>query len=395
MDTIRFENGSRLALNPANYFGRNWYVDPDNRIDIQGPASMSTVSFVAAGTVRLNSPSSPDQLHSTVGQEWYSDGGTLAMSASTDTDKNFLSIDGAAMIKPMTVPDYTPAAAKAKKSGKSGKSGQTGRAGKAGPKAAAPPRGAPASAAPSAPASAAPSASARPAARAVPSALRAEPAPGQPGSPVTIDLDLNKNWNGDRINLVRSASPSDETAFRMDPIRIINDQFRGHAVLKNELNADNQGRTWYIEGEKETPYRVTVHHGTLPGDLTTDLFFADEHVAVKADAPAKGMRFKGWEINQGGPLTGFDPTDPDASFTMPSRDVVLTALYEPLPTPSPTPTPTPTHTTSPHPAPTHSPGGGGMASTGSTWLPALAIAGAAIIAGLALFQLRRRNLRRG
>ncbi|NED87742.1 hypothetical protein G3I76_47630, partial [Streptomyces sp. SID11233] len=84
MDTIRFENGSRLAVDPASYFGRNWHVNAGNRIDIKGPATMSTVSFTDAGTVRLNSPESPDQLHSTVGNDWYSDGGTLTMSASTD-----------------------------------------------------------------------------------------------------------------------------------------------------------------------------------------------------------------------------------------------------------------------------------------------------------------------
>lgn len=95
MDAIEFIAGSHLVVDPADYFGRNWAIAGDSTVDVSAPGTMSSVTFTNAGSLRLNSESSPENLSSTIGADYLTGSGTLSMSATDDTTKNFLSINGA------------------------------------------------------------------------------------------------------------------------------------------------------------------------------------------------------------------------------------------------------------------------------------------------------------
>ncbi|MBW8482171.1 InlB B-repeat-containing protein [Actinomadura parmotrematis] len=98
MDGIRFVDASHLRVTPAKYHGRNWTIQKGSTVDVAAAGTMSSVSFTNAGLLTLNSAAAPENLHSTIGGDYRSDGGTLAMSATTDTAKNFLTIDKAAKL---------------------------------------------------------------------------------------------------------------------------------------------------------------------------------------------------------------------------------------------------------------------------------------------------------
>ncbi|MEU2312268.1 InlB B-repeat-containing protein [Streptomyces albidoflavus] len=300
MDSIRFVDDTRMDVDPARFHGRDWLIENGSTVDVVAAGPMSSRTFTNAGLLRLDGPDAPENLLSTIGGNYVSEGGTLAMGATSDEAKNFLEIQQAATL-------------------------------------------------------------------------------GDDG-PTTIDLDLSPDWDGDRIDLVRSAAASDAGAFTMTPIPVDNGSFRGTAVLKSEPN-EAGGLTWYIEGVPEELYRVVVNNGTLPGGLSTDTFYAGDTVELTADEPAEGMRFTGWRIDSGGPLEGIDLSSPSTTFTMPANDVEVTALYEPVPSPSPTPSPThPTH------SPSHGPG---LPETGSSSLTPIALTVGLLALGGLLFLLRR------
>ncbi len=300
MDSIRFVDDTRMDVDPARFHGRDWLIENGSTVDVVAAGTMSSRTFTNAGLLRLDGPDAPENLLSTIGGNYVSEGGTLAMGATSDEAKNFLEIQQAATL-------------------------------------------------------------------------------GDDG-PTTIDLDLSPDWDGDRIDLVRSAAASDAGAFTMTPIPVNNGSFRGTAVLKSEPN-EAGGLTWYIEGVPEELYTVVVNNGTLPGGLSTDTFYAGDTVELTADEPAEGMRFTGWRIDSGGPLEGIDLSSPSTTFTMPANDVEVTALYEPVPSPSPTPSPThPTH------SPSHGPG---LPETGSSSLTPIALTVGLLALGGLLFLLRR------
>ncbi|WP_436738159.1 InlB B-repeat-containing protein [Streptomyces sp. BBFR102] len=305
MDAIRFVNGTEMNVDPTRFHGRDWFIEKGSTVDVVAPGTMSTRTFTNAGLLRLDGPDAPENLLSTIGGDYVSEGGTLAMGATSDDAKDFLEIQQAATL-------------------------------------------------------------------------------GGDG-PTTIDLDLSPNWDGDRVDLVRSAAPSEAGAFTMAPIAVDNGSFRGTAVLRSEPN-EAGGITWYIEGVPEEMYTVTVTDGTLAGGLSSDSFYAGDTVELTADEPADGMRFAGWRIDRGGPLDGIDLSAPSTSFTMPAHEVEVTALYEPVS--SPHPTPSPTH-------PTHSPSHGpGLPETGSSSLMPIALTTGLLALGGLLFLLRR-GLRQG
>ncbi|WP_405639073.1 SpaA isopeptide-forming pilin-related protein [Streptomyces uncialis] len=233
MDAIRFVNGTHLAVDPAKFSGRNWVVADGASIDVAAAGTMSTVSFTNAGTVRLNAAVSPENLSSTIGGDYLSDGGTLSMSATDSTAKNFLTIDGAARFAPT------------------------------------PPLG------------------------------RSATAAAPPGGPTTIDLDLAPGWDGTRIDLVRSAAPSEAGAFVMTPIPVDNGSFRGQAVLRSETNTSG-GTTWFIESVPVPTGAVTV----VKQDSTTQ-------------APLAGAVFQLWEETNGVPGLQTSGTDPDTQIGSP------------------------------------------------------------------------------
>ncbi|MBR0481189.1 MAG: InlB B-repeat-containing protein [Firmicutes bacterium] len=69
-------------------------------------------------------------------------------------------------------------------------------------------------------------------------------------------------------------------------------------------------------------YSVTVESGSGSGTYTKG-----EDVAIKADAPAEGQRFRGWTGADGLVFTSGSAKSPEAVFTMPAGDVTLAATY--------------------------------------------------------------------
>ncbi|MGW3454477.1 hypothetical protein ACWGM4_09360 [Streptomyces albidoflavus] len=59
---------------------------------------MSSRTFTNAGLLRLDGPDAPQNLLSTIGGTYVSQGGTLAMGATSDEAKNFLEIQQAATL---------------------------------------------------------------------------------------------------------------------------------------------------------------------------------------------------------------------------------------------------------------------------------------------------------
>ena len=80
------------------------------------------------------------------------------------------------------------------------------------------------------------------------------------------------------------------------------------------------------EGGSETSYVVTVNGGSGSGRHQ-----AGDTVTIRADTPASGKRFKEWSGTDGLTFTSGSALDVNASFTMPNRDVAITATYEDIP----------------------------------------------------------------
>ena len=112
-----------------------------------------------------------------------------------------------------------------------------------------------------------------------------------------------------------------------------------HAVNVDETNC-------YASYRKGTPYTVTVENGTLTGPgvkypMGSGMFLKGDKVSIKADTKTgnsgENIPFKGWTSED---VTIDSPaTTENNSFTVPGKDVTVTATYNPFDG-SPTFTPT-------------------------------------------------------
>ncbi|WP_239102084.1 hypothetical protein [Streptomyces albidoflavus] len=98
MDSIRFVDDTRMAVDPARFHGRDWLIENGSTVDVVAAGTMSSRTFTHAGLLRLDGPDAPENLLSTIGGTYVSEGGTLAMGATSDEAKNFLEIQQAATL---------------------------------------------------------------------------------------------------------------------------------------------------------------------------------------------------------------------------------------------------------------------------------------------------------
>ena len=76
---------------------------------------------------------------------------------------------------------------------------------------------------------------------------------------------------------------------------------------------------------EKIPYTVTVTSGSASPSGAQP---AGTSITIKADAPADGMRFAGWEGTEGLTFTSGSAKTATATFLMPERDVTVKATYE-------------------------------------------------------------------
>ena len=81
------------------------------------------------------------------------------------------------------------------------------------------------------------------------------------------------------------------------------------------------------EDNPAAKYTLTVEQGTASGS-----YAAGEVVTIKADSPETGKQFKGWTSEDA--ITFADANATETTFTMPARDVTVTATYEDIPDPA-------------------------------------------------------------
>ncbi|MFU2340666.1 hypothetical protein [Streptomyces albidoflavus] len=98
MDSIRFVDDTRMDVDPARFHGRDWLIENGSTVDVVAAGTMSSRTFTNAGLLRLDGPDAPQNLLSTIGGTYVSQGGTLAMGATSDEAKNFLEIQQAATL---------------------------------------------------------------------------------------------------------------------------------------------------------------------------------------------------------------------------------------------------------------------------------------------------------
>ncbi|MDD6274897.1 MAG: S-layer homology domain-containing protein [Clostridiaceae bacterium] len=79
---------------------------------------------------------------------------------------------------------------------------------------------------------------------------------------------------------------------------------------------------------EKIPYTVTVTSGSASPSGAQP---AGTSITIKADAPADGMRFAGWEGTEGLTFTSGSAATATATFQMPERDVTVKATYEKIP----------------------------------------------------------------
>ena len=133
------------------------------------------------------------------------------------------------------------------------------------------------------------------------------------GDTVTISADAPaegkrfKAWTGaDDLTFTIGSAESAEAAFTMPACDV-------------RLTATYED----IPGTK---YTVTVENGTGGGE-----YEAGATVSIKADAPAEGKQFLKWTGADGLTFTTGSAFRAEAAFTMPARNVTLTATYEDIP----------------------------------------------------------------
>ena len=80
-------------------------------------------------------------------------------------------------------------------------------------------------------------------------------------------------------------------------------------------------------GETENKYTVTVNNGTISNG-TDNEYAIGASVAIKANDPATGKKFKVWTGLDGLTFTSGSANTAEATFTMPDKAVTLTATYE-------------------------------------------------------------------
>ena len=111
--------------------------------------------------------------------------------------------------------------------------------------------------------------------------------------------------------------------------------FAGWATSTNQesgtamgsLPAVSKNTTYYAAFSKTAyTYTVTVANGSGGGS-----FKAGAAVSIRANAPASGKQFKGWTGADGLTFTSGSAASDAATFTMPSKNVTLTATYEDIP----------------------------------------------------------------
>ena len=85
-----------------------------------------------------------------------------------------------------------------------------------------------------------------------------------------------------------------------------------------------------------TPYTVTVQNGTVtgpgvPNASGSGMFLENDTVSIKADTKTgnsgENIPFKGWTSSD---VTITNPTSPSNSFTVPGKDVTVTAMHSPF-----------------------------------------------------------------
>ena len=101
-------------------------------------------------------------------------------------------------------------------------------------------------------------------------------------------------------------------------------------VIIFNMPAENIVLTATYEEIPPEEYLVTVMNGSFLVDgEETDTAIAGTTVTLFADDPDEGMIFKGWQSND---VTVADASAEETSFTMPEKDVTVTAVYAPIPT---------------------------------------------------------------
>ena len=92
-------------------------------------------------------------------------------------------------------------------------------------------------------------------------------------------------------------------------------------------------RTIRVEFEG-LPHEITVEGGTLENGETTGTVATGTVVTITADVPEEGMQFANWEFSTGVAFVeNTDETFSTAKFRMPNEDVLVTAIFEDIPTP--------------------------------------------------------------
>ena len=101
--TLSFIDGSIQQLSAADVAAANWLVDTGTEVELTDAGTASVLSpkpdtanvFTLGGRLILNAA---ENLAATAEGDWVSHAGFLAMSANTDTDKDFLQINGSATV---------------------------------------------------------------------------------------------------------------------------------------------------------------------------------------------------------------------------------------------------------------------------------------------------------
>lgn len=79
-------------------------------------------------------------------------------------------------------------------------------------------------------------------------------------------------------------------------------------------------------GSSTKKYKVTVNKGTVDGSKSTAEYESGKTVTIIANAPETGMAFQKWQVDSGD-IKLANETSASTTFTMPSSDVTVTAVY--------------------------------------------------------------------
>jgi len=139
---------------------------------------------------------------------------------------------------------------------------------------------------------------------------------------------------------VDGSDPATDSTKYSKPISVTENMTIKAFAVKDGMNNSAVSTAVYTIGEEPviTKYFVTVNNGTGGGE-----YEENDTVTIKANDPPEGKVFDKWTSEDG--VTFADAASPETSFTMPARNVTVSATYkdkgkkedEPDPNPNPDP----------------------------------------------------------